>query len=75
MTLVSANSDRDLERRVRQFLSDQNYASLGQLGVEVTEGIVVLTGHLSSFYEKQLALSCARRVAEVRRVDDQISVA
>ena len=75
MILVSDASDRDLECRVQRFLRDKNYPSLGQLGVTVDHGVVRLTGTVSSFYEKQLAISCVRRVADVRQLDISIDVA
>ena len=68
-------SDMDLERRVLNFLNTRQVPALRQVGVEADQGTIVLTGRVSSFYEKQLALSCCSRVAGVIQLVDELAVA
>lgn len=67
-------SDRDLERRITSFLLSKHKPSLRQLGVKVHSGHVTLSGSVKSFYDKQLAISCAQRVAGVVGLTDQVGV-
>jgi osmotically-inducible protein OsmY len=66
--------DRELERRVRQFLSAMQRTPLRSIEVEVENGRVTLTGTLTSFYEKQLCLRCFQQVEGVTRINDRIDV-
>jgi len=66
--------DLDLERRVHTYLLDRGVGALRQIAVHAERGTVTLHGRVSSFYHKQLCLSCCRRVAGVVEVDDRISV-
>jgi BON domain len=67
-------TDRDLERRVTQFLADRNLPGLRRLGVQSQFGVVTLRGRVRTFYEKQLSGQSARRVAGVVDVIDAIQV-
>ena len=67
-------SEVDLKRRVRNFLSARSEPSLRRLDVEVEGHRVVLSGRVRTFYEKQLAISCCQRVAGVLQVTDAIEV-
>lgn len=73
-SLHSAARDRDLERRVATFLGGRHLPALRQLRVTAVDGRVTLTGRLSTFYEKQVAQVCVRRVAGVVAVMDQTCV-
>lgn len=66
--------DRELERRVRNYLSAQSRPALRAVEVLVVDGIVTLKGQVHSFYEKQLSLHLAARVAGVRRLQDELTV-
>jgi hypothetical protein len=66
--------DRDLERRVRLFLFGRGYAALRLVTVNVTNGVVALRGRLPSFYMRQLAVECTKRVAGVRQMVDDLQV-
>jgi osmotically-inducible protein OsmY len=66
--------DEDLERRVRNYLHRRSHASLRRLHVVAEAGTVRLSGDVSSFYEKQLAISACQRVAGVRRLVDDLCV-
>jgi hypothetical protein len=68
-----ADVDADLTKRVRIFLINSRY-ELSGLDVVAHDGIVTLVGPVSTFYLRQLATACARRVAGVRKVIDGIEV-
>ena len=68
------DQDLDLARRVENFLHSKQVRSLRSVLVEADHGRVVLRGKVGSFYEKQLCLSCTRRVAGVIDLVDEILV-
>ena len=67
-------TDPDLERRVKLFLSQVGRQSLNQLHVRVDKGVVFLQGRVSSFYERQLAISACQRVAGTYKVTEKVEV-
>ncbi len=69
-----SEQDLDLARRVENFLHSKQMRSLRQVDVAAERGTVVLRGDVASFYEKQLCLSCTRRVAGVINLVDEIQV-
>ncbi len=71
---ITESADRDLERRVMNFLHGWQMPGLRRLQVEATGGTVTLRGTVNSFYEKQLSQQCCRRVAGVLKLIDAISV-
>lgn len=74
-TLPLDLSDRDLERRVTNFLFARNLPTLRRLHVAADNGTVTLRGRVHSFYEKQLCQHACRRVAGVISMVDAIDVA
>ncbi len=68
------HADEELANRVRQFLRCLPLAVFQQLHVSVDEQTAVVEGVVRTFYERQLAIACIRRVAGVRRVVDLICV-
>lgn len=74
MTAGNHASDLDLERRVANYLDGRFMPSLRRLAIEADGGIITMRGEVSSFYEKQIALHCCRRVAGVRELIDAIDV-
>jgi osmotically-inducible protein OsmY len=58
---------------VTLFLSSAR-PELARVSVRANDGIVELAGVVPSFYLRQLAIACARRVAGVQAVIDQIHV-
>lgn len=73
--LASASENNlDLARRVENFLHSKQVRSLRGVSVYADRGTVVLRGRVGSFYEKQLCLSCTRRVAGVLELVDEILV-
>lgn len=74
MESISEQADRDLERRVVNFLAERHVPGLRHIEVEAHNGIVTLRGRVHSFYEKQLCQAVCRRVAGVVRYIDDIDV-
>ena len=68
-------ADRQLERRIRNFLEGLSLPELRDLELEVRNGAAVITGRVRTFYEKQLATSCCQRVAGVLSVLNEVQVA
>jgi hypothetical protein len=56
------------------FLEALKLASLRQISVSAQDSRVIVEGELESFYERQLVIACIKRVAEVRQVDDKITI-
>ena len=52
----------------------RNPPALRDLEVEVRNGAAVITGQVSTFYQKQLATSCCQRVAGVLSVLNEVRV-
>lgn len=65
----------DLCERVRLFLQRRMYPSLRRLRVTEVEGRVILEGVVNRYYDRQLAVECARHVPGVYGVIDKIVVA
>jgi osmotically-inducible protein OsmY len=72
--LTSQDEDMELARRVENYLHSKQMRSLRNVAVKADRGRVVLRGDVGSFYEKQLCLSCTRRVAGVVDLIDHINV-
>ena len=66
-------SDEQLAARVRNFLSSR-LAGRNHLDIEADGGVIILRGQVSSFYQKQLCIHGAQRVAGVHRVVDELDV-
>lgn len=67
-------SDTDLRERVGRFLKSRHFPAFRNIRVDVEHGAVTLSGHLYSFYEKQVALTTCQRVAGVLALVDKIAV-
>lgn len=74
MTVLSEAYDRDLKRRVKQYLLDRHHPGLRSLDVEAHGGTVIIRGTVRTFYEKQLCQNICRRVAGVIDVIDEVAV-
>jgi osmotically-inducible protein OsmY len=68
------NADGDLKRRVSNYLASRYFPALNQLEIEAEAGIVTLRGCVSSFYEKQVAITSCQRVAGVLQLVDAVDV-
>ncbi len=66
--------DRDLERRVANYLFGRQVPALRRIEVEADHGTVTLRGSVYTFHQKQLCLNCTRRVAGVRHLVDEVEV-
>ena len=67
-------ADRQLERRIKNFLEGLNLPALRDLEVEVRNGTAIITGRVRTFHQKQLATSCCQRVAGVLSVANEVRV-
>ena len=72
---IETSDDEQLARRVRNFILARVLPAANFVEVDADGGIVTLTGRVGTFYQKQLWLNGAQRVAGVRRVVDDIEVA
>src|SRR5260221_5090467 len=72
--VIDSSEDELLARNVRNFILPRVYPASSHVHVEAKHGVIKLTGHVGSFYSKQLWLNGAQRVAGVRRVIDEIDV-
>ncbi len=66
--------DNDVRQRVSSFLNSRHIATLRLLNVDVQNGSCTVSGNVSSFYEKQVALNSCRRVAGVLSLVDALDV-
>lgn len=66
--------DRDLERRISNFLHRQNVPGAEDLHVHVVKGTVVIRGRLPSSSAKRACVECCRHVAGVANVVDKVQV-
>lgn len=71
----AATRDRDLERRVMNYLHGRQVSAMRRISIQANNGTVTLRGAVPSFYQKQLCISCSRRVAGVINLVDHIEVA
>ena len=69
------DNDRELARRVTNFLAGQHVPALRAIQVKAHNGAVTLSGRVRSYYEKQLSHHGAKRVAGVHQVINEIEVA
>lgn len=70
----SAESDRDLLQRVKSFLHQRGYASHRSLEISAERSVVAVQGRLPTFYLRQIAVECIKRVAGVTQVIDLFEV-
>jgi osmotically-inducible protein OsmY len=67
-------TDEELQRDVRIELLWEPSVTATHIGVSVKDGVVTLTGHVPSYFEKLGAERAAKRVAGVRAVANEIDV-
>ena len=68
------NNDEDLQVRVLEDLRSQNFESLRNVEVDVLSGIVLLTGSVYSYHEKQVAQEVWKRVGGIIGVQNALLV-
>jgi osmotically-inducible protein OsmY len=71
---LNTSADLALKRRVETFLYRSGRHRLRQLQVQVDSGVVTLKGTVSTYYERQLAISFCQRVAGVVSIQDRLEV-
>src|SRR5271166_4451455 len=71
---TATSSDVDLQRDVLDELRWEPRINAAHIGVSVKEGVVTLTGHVQSFWEKYAAERAAKRVHGARAVANEIDV-
>ena len=69
------SADRDLEKRVANYLHERHVPSLRKLAIQSANGAVTLSGQVHTFHEKQIAIHSCRRVAGVVQLIDLVDVA
>jgi osmotically-inducible protein OsmY len=74
MTATTTMTDSDLQREVMNELNWEPSVDSAHIGVAVKDGIVTLTGHVTSYAEKWAAEEAAKRVYGVRAVVNEIDV-
>src|ERR1700730_4652953 len=67
-------SDTEIQRSVLDELKWEPSVNPAHVGVSVKEGVVTLTGHVSSYAEKYGAERAAKRIQGVRAVANELDV-
>ena len=73
--MLEKRSDRDLKQRILRKLKWDSRIDWASINVEVNDGVVTLTGSVSSYAQKIAAQEAAHRVAGVLDVANDIEVA
>lgn len=68
------DDDRDLKRRVCNYLFERSVPALRRVAVEACQGQITFRGRVGTFYEKQLLLNCYRAVPGVIGIVDHVDV-
>ncbi len=71
---IATMSDIDLQQDVLDELKWEPSVNAAQIGVSAKDGVVTLTGQISSYAEKYSAEKAAKRVHGVRAVANEIDV-
>src|SRR4030081_1823039 len=67
-------SDTELQRDVLDELKWEPSVNAAHVGVTAKEGVVTLTGHVTSYAEKYAAEKAAKRVHGVRAIANELDV-
>jgi osmotically-inducible protein OsmY len=71
---IATMSDIDLQQDVLDELKWEPSVNAANIGVAAKDGVVTLTGHVSSYAEKYAAEKAAKRVHGVRAIANEIDV-
>jgi hypothetical protein len=71
---MSAVATADVELRAKSKLMECPIVALRQLDVEQSEGLLLISGQVTSFYYKQLAQELVRSTADGMRVVNNVVV-
>ena len=72
--MIATMTDRELQQDVLRELEWEPSVDGAHIGVAVKQGVVTLTGHVSSYAEKYAAEKAAKRVHGVRAVANELDV-
>ena len=72
--MLEQRSDRDLKQRILRELKWDSRIAWSEIGVEVFEGVVTLTGAVNSYAKKNAAQEAAHRIDGVLDVANDIEV-
>jgi len=72
--VTSAEADCELLKRVQYFLHQRGNRLQQGLEISIEQGSVVVQGRMPTFYLRQVALECVKRVAGVTQIVDLIEV-
>src|ERR1700693_4779779 len=67
-------SDKDLRQFIIDELDFEPSVNAANIGVAVENGVVTLSGHVASYFEKMAAETAVRRVKGVRAIAEEIEV-
>jgi osmotically-inducible protein OsmY len=67
-------SDTELQRDILDELKWEPSVNAAHIGVTVKDGVVTLTGHVPSYWERYMAEKAAKRVHGVRAVANELDV-
>lgn len=67
-------NDHELAQRIANFLLARNIEGLENVGINVTGGVVTLSGKLPTAHDKFLCVECCRHVAGVVRLNDKLKI-
>ena len=67
-------NDRQLRQDVLDELEFEPSINAAKIGVAVSDGVVILSGHVTSYGQKVAAERAARRVKGVRAIAQEIEV-
>jgi osmotically-inducible protein OsmY len=72
--MSTATLAQPLFERIHDALSTNPHVNTDQVVIEADGGRVVLKGSVNSFFQKQMAQECIRRIDGVQRIDNLLQV-
>jgi osmotically-inducible protein OsmY len=67
-------ADSGLEQRVIRFLETKHVPGLRHLAVKARSGVVMLSGRVHTYYEKQLCNQCCGRIPGLQELVNAVEV-
>ena len=72
--MSTATAIRPLFERIHDALTTNPHVPSHQVRVEAEDGRIVLKGHVSTFFQKQMAQEAIRRLDGVQHIDNLLQV-
>jgi osmotically-inducible protein OsmY len=72
--MSTATATRPLFERIHDALTTNPHVPSEQVRVEAEDGRIILKGSVRSFFQKQMAQECIRRLDGVQRIDNLLQV-